>query len=356
MAKCFAHHRQITENQLNQPNILDVWNLRNSKLFDQGQFLLDGITEEMWEVEDKETEFSVSRRQWIQVESSQNEIPEHHLFEESLMEEMKKWKFPLHFIDFETSRSALPFYSGRRPYEQVAFQFSHHIMNENGQVTHHQQALIADGHFPNFEFIRRLKHSLAHDQGTVFTYSHHENTVINEIKEQLENSHEADAQELIAFIDDLSQHRLVDLHKVVKKYYYHPYMGGSISIKYVLPAILKSSPYLQNKYTQAIGAIGLTSLNFPNDHTWISSDNLNPYQSLQEVFANIPEDIVNDEFKKVAQIQDGGSAMMAYGLLMYCNIPKEARLSLENALLRYCELDTLAMVMLYEVLKDLVDQ
>lgn len=356
MAKCFAHHRQINEKELHQPNLLDVWNLRNSKLFDQGKFGLAGITEEMLDIEDHENEFSTTRRQWIQISSTQSKEVEHHLFEEPLIDAMKEWKYPLHFIDFETSRSALPFYAGRRPYEQIAFQFSHHIMDEKGTVAHHQQALIADGRFPNFEFIRRLKASLSNDRGTVFTYSHHENTVINEIKVQLEKSNEEDAPELIAFIDDLGQNRLVDLHKVVKKYFYHPYMGGSISIKAVLPAILLSSPYLQNKYSQEIGKIGVTSLNFPKDHVWISQNNLNPYKALQSVFDNISEEIMNEQFQKVAHIQDGGAAMMAYGLLMYCDIPHEARQSLENALLRYCELDTLAMVMLYEHLRELTNE
>ena len=40
--------------------------------------------------------------------------------------EMATWTYPLHFIDFETSAVALPFYKGQRPYEQTAFQFSHH--------------------------------------------------------------------------------------------------------------------------------------------------------------------------------------------------------------------------------------
>ena len=49
---------------------------------------------------------------------------------------MDKWKFPLNFIDFETSMSALPFNKGRRPYEQIAFQFSHHTVNEDGIIRH----------------------------------------------------------------------------------------------------------------------------------------------------------------------------------------------------------------------------
>lgn len=51
-----------------------------------------------------------------------------------LKNEMSSWKFPLHFIDFETSAVALPFYDKMRPYEQIAFQFSHHgvDLNEDG--------------------------------------------------------------------------------------------------------------------------------------------------------------------------------------------------------------------------------
>ena len=37
-------------------------------------------------------------------------------------------------IDFETSAVALPFYAGMRPYEQIAFQFSHHVMHADGSI------------------------------------------------------------------------------------------------------------------------------------------------------------------------------------------------------------------------------
>lgn len=45
------------------------------------------------------------------------------------------WKFPLHCIDFETSAVAIPFASGRHPYEITAFQFSHHVVHEDGRVS-----------------------------------------------------------------------------------------------------------------------------------------------------------------------------------------------------------------------------
>ena len=44
-------------------------------------------------------------------------------------------------------------------------------------------------------------------------------------------------------------------------------------------------------------------------------------------------------------LQDGGAAMTAYARLQYQALPDTERAAIEAALLRYCELDTLAMVM-----------
>ncbi len=50
------------------------------------------------------------------------------------LSEMSSWVYPLHFIDFETTMVALPFNKGRKPYEGIAFQFSHHVIQEDGEV------------------------------------------------------------------------------------------------------------------------------------------------------------------------------------------------------------------------------
>lgn len=52
-------------------------------------------------------------------------------------------------------------------------------------------------------------------------------------------------------------------------------------------------------------------------------------------------------------IADGATALTAYGKLQYMDIPEEERLEIENSLLKYCELDSLAMLMIYEHLRDL---
>jgi hypothetical protein len=47
-------------------------------------------------------------------------------------------------------------------------------------------------------------------------------------------------------------------------------------------------------------------------------------------------------------LADGGAAMTAYNYLQFSEIPLEQRKSISTSLLRYCELATLAMVMLVE--------
>ena len=68
----------------------------------------------------------------------------------------------MHFIDFETSTVALPFTEGMRPYEAVAFQYSHHLVYEGeGHIEHRGQLILdAPGFFPNFEFVHQLKIAL----------------------------------------------------------------------------------------------------------------------------------------------------------------------------------------------------
>ena len=53
-------------------------------------------------------------------------------------------------------------------------------------------------------------------------------------------------------------------------------------------------------------------------------------------------------------VANGGAAMVAYGQLQQRGLPAEERRRLEGQLLRYCELDTLAMVMVYEALREWV--
>ena len=222
--------------------------------------------------------------------------------------------------------------------------------------------------FPNFEFLRKLKRQLEGDNGTIFRYATHENTILRVIREQLENSDQADKQELMDFIDSITNYKvgrekisgprdMVDLLEIVKKYYYHPDMKGSNSIKVVLPAILNSSKAIQKKYSQPIYGSLIPSKNFDKDNAkaWITYGQdgkvENPYKHLDTIASFLgvtPEELeAFDSTEPLDEsIANGGAALAAYTKLQFSDaVCTEA---LEKALLRYCELDTMSMVFIWE--------
>ncbi len=368
--ECWEKQQSWTEDDFNKPNTFQVWNFRKGKkLFEQENkiFLVD-ITEEDVVVKPVAGRISPSERQWIQIEKQQNNDTTPYLLKEELIEELASWVFPLNFIDFETSAVALPFNKGRKPYEQIAFQFSHHTIDKNGIIKHESEYINFEaGKFPNFEFVRALKKALSINKGSIFKYATHENSILNAIYLQLESSNEPDKKDLQEFIQSIShsksdstikwcgERNMIDLCEVVKKYYYDPFMGGSNSIKAVLPAVLNSSKYLQEKYSQPIGQIGVGSKNFNNKHTWFQFEQgklVSPYKILPPLFNNWTEEQLEATISELDSIANGGAALTAYGKLQYTDMTEEERIELKNSLLKYCELDTLAMVMIYEFFKE----
>ena len=291
---------------------------------------------------------------------------------DALRKEMDKWVYPLHMIDFETSAVALPFYKGLHPYESIAFQYSHHIIRktEDGEysIEHAGQFInVEKGHFPNFDFIRALKAELDKDGGSIFRYADHENTILNHIAKQLAESSESDKDELISFIMSITQDKkrnrdggprnMIDMLQLVKKYYYHPSMRGSNSIKVVLPAVLNSSKFIQEKYSKPIYGSEIKSLNISASApiSWITYDEdgvtvKNPYKLLPPIaeYMGIDQatfDYLDDEDRNKS-VANGGAALTAYSELQFTDgVQSEA---LAKALLRYCELDTMAMVFIWE--------
>ena len=215
-----------------------------------------------------------------------------------------------------------------------------------------------------------MKDSLEVNDGDIFMYSNHENTIINHLVEQVYESDLPDRADLFVFGQQISKSKkdtpiinwvgyraMIDLCKIIKDYYYNPYSKGSNSIKQVLPAIFKSSNFIRDKYSQPIGKIGLNSLNFDSKKVWLNIINdkvEDPYKSLPKVF-----DEWDDGFETISEIEDinnGGAALTAYGKLQYTDMNDDERLKIKDALLRYCELDTLAMVMIFEHLKELTEK
>ena len=365
--ECWAEKFGLTPQDLAQGTVLDIWNYRGkSKLISDGRVRLSAVTEDDIGIKDGGETLSRTERQWMQV----NGIPKEEnrggywLAEYWINQAMAQWVYPYHFIDFETSTVALPFFAGMRPYEQIAFQFSHHVMHSDGRVEHAGQFLMTSpGEFPNFAFARALKRELDKDEGTVFMWSPHENTILNRIGQQLTTMANLpdDANELIDFINTLTKdgiRAMYDLCSLSKDAYFHESIKGSNSIKKVLPAVMANSAWLKQNYSQANygSPQGIPSKNYTEFTWWQPDSNGNPIEpySLLRSYAEdlLGEKVLNNEDPDDLVIAEGGAAATAYARLQFETINLVTRDKINQALLRYCELDTLAMVMIVQGWQD----
>ena len=365
---CFQTTLNVESDIFLRPNVFELWNFRGKdKLINEGKLLLEQMDDTDLEVVSAEIGLSNSERQFLQIQKAKSKDDTVYFDNEGLLKEMQTWEYPLHFIDFETTMVAIPFGANQAPYEGIAFQFSHHTLEADGTVTHEGEFLSAEpGKFPNYDFVRSLRDQLIGDNGTIFRYSAHENTYLNLILEQLQKATYpvGDKQELIAFIKSIASpsaksedpwspdREMVDLLELVKKYYFDPAAKGSNSIKHILPSVLRWSSFLQTKYSKSIyGAKnGIVSKNF-QDWTWIQKtpEGLvkDPYDLLPKLFTSathVDERLLTNG----SELKNGGAALMAYAKMQFEHMSDYERSELQAGLLKYCELDTLAMVMIYE--------
>ncbi len=397
--ECWREVAKFTDKDFNEPLVKDLWagylGTKRDVWTKAGVYKMADITEKLLDrhnAKDTKPGLDHCERKWLQIAMATDNkdlLADYasdildcgaYLDVEGLRQEMAKWKFPLHMIDFETTAVALPYYEGMRPYEQVAFQFSHHIIEKTTDggysIRHAGQYLNKDvAKFPNFEFVRALREALGHDEGTIFRYAPHENSILRAIYKQLEESNESDKQQLMDFIDEITHAKdkrthkmlhqgkrdMVDLWDVVKRYFYEPReMGGSNSIKEVLPAVLNISQFLKDKYSKPIYGKEIPSQNISSAKpiAWITYDPTghveNPYHLLPPVSSLLGIPIIdNDMLEKIGEdmtIANGGAALTAYNKLMFCDASMTD--ALREALLRYCELDTMAMVFIWEFFND----
>lgn len=368
--ECWKEANNWTDQDFENGTVLDLWNSRKKQKFidnnllkltdlDKSDILKDDVDEEAGL-----NGLSRSQRQVLQL----GEIPADYDFGDFYFDKplvqvvMSDWNYPYHLIDFETSAVALPFYEGMRPYESIAFQFSHHILHQDGSVEHANEFLCVEpGEFPNYKFARALKKALSQDSGSVFMWSHHENTILSSILLQLSEDPQPpeDAEQLKEFILSITKggdREMIDLCRIAEKAYFHPDTKGSNSIKKVLPAILKTSKFLQEIYSHPVygSANGIKSKNFES-FTWAQKDKTDLYGVLKEYAEKVlkeTESLPDEDNTSI--ISEGGAAATAYSRLQFEYLDDANRENIKAALLRYCELDTLAMVMIVQGWQELI--
>jgi len=230
----------------------------------------------------------------------------------------------MYFIDFETSRLALPYHHGMRPYGLVAFQWSCHTVASHGQQPTHAEWLNKTDVWPNKLFAESLREAIG-DSGPVLTWSHFEGTTIKQIMPELIRFGH-DVPELVDWMADVVENRIVDMHDWAKNDYYNPGMRGRTSIKVVLDALWKSDGAMRKQFEAWTGMA--------------ADESRDPYASLPPV-----------EISGVLQdVHEGTGAMRAYQEMMYGADKNDPAVKdmWAGLLQRYCELDTLSMVLILE--------
>jgi hypothetical protein len=275
-------------------------------------------------------------RQIIQLQNTKSDT---EWFSGTMRSEMNEWEYPLHFIDFETTITALPFHKGMRPYEFVAFQWSCETISTPKAEPVHSEWLNLEPAFPNFKFAESLMKQVGLN-GTFLMWATHENTVLRNVYEQMDlYGHNNSAlqswlQQVVKF-DKTDSGKFIDMNRFTLENYFHPAMMGKTSIKYTLPAVLQS--YKSSRIEKWLKNFepGISLFKKEKDGTVV-----NPYDLLPDI--GIYED--------AERVQDGTGAMRAYEDLMF-GLSKgdiQAKNDISRALLLYCKLDTLAMVIIWE--------
>ena len=242
------------------------------------------------------------------------------------------FKYPLHFVDFETYLGSIPFHANMRPYELIAFQWSLHTIEREGAAPVHREWLHDNNEFPNFEFASALKDAIG-ETGTPFMWATHENTVLRTILHQMETygyENEELREWIIRITHDKTssrEGRLVDMNKMTLEHYFHPKMKGKTSIKKVLPAIWENNSYLHEvAHFSSFKSVDL------------EGRIIDPYDLLAaQSDEDTGEDVVNV----------GTAAMRAYYRYRFDqSLTIQQKEEIKNQLKNYNKLDTLSMVII----------
>ena len=154
---------------------------------------------------------------------------------EGIREELEKLTFPLYFLDYETFSPAIPLFNGYGAFDKVPFQFSHHILRSLDGEPEHVEYLHLEQSDPTEAVVQLLQKHIG-PTGTIVAWN---------------KSFEMDVHRRMAhrlpqyapFIERMNT-MFYDLKDVFhKQYYVHPDFKGSVSIKYVLPALVPSLQY-----------------------------------------------------------------------------------------------------------------
>jgi len=144
--------------------------------------------------------------------------------------------FPLCFLDFETTYMVpIPLFDGMKPYEQLPFQFSLHVIEKEGAEPVHYAYLARDLQNPCEEFLSDLLAAIP-PGACILTWN--KTFEVNRLEELAAKFPEKRA-EINAVVEHIRDLMVPFRDKSI----YHWKLNGSYSIKNVLPALIDGYSY-----------------------------------------------------------------------------------------------------------------
>ncbi|MCA9388920.1 DUF2779 domain-containing protein, partial [Candidatus Berkelbacteria bacterium] len=211
---------------------------------------------------------------------------------EKIREFLEPIKYPLYFLDYETTAGVVPLVDGMRPWQQLPIQYSIHVQNEPGAELIHKEFIHTEKSNPSEKLIDQLQQDIGTDGTILVWYEPFEKGRNIELGLVL--------PEQMDFVKEVNE-RVVDLMIPFKKGWYEDYrFRGSSSIKAVLPVLIPELSY---------------------------------------------EDL---------EVQDGLTAQRLWTETIFLGKNQADKDKLLDDLLAYCKLDTLAMVEIFSKLNDIV--
>ena len=200
-------------------------------------------------------------------------------------------QYPIYFLDYETLSDVVPPFDGTRPYQQVPFQYSLHIQREPGADLEHREYLHEEKSNPVPPLLEQLQRDIG-DKGSGIVWYDSFETRRNTEMGEMSPSH-------AAFLKDIND-RVIDLmDPFYKGWFVDHNFHGSSSIKKVLPVLVPDLSYAE------------------------------------------------------LSIHDGETAKREWMDLVLHGKGSENRAKTFENLRSYCKLDTLAMVRIFDFLKQL---
>jgi hypothetical protein len=200
-------------------------------LYRLGQKAFDLLEQGVEKIVEIHENFNLNGAQRIQLDAVRSRKP--HIDRPAITAFLKELEYPIYFLDFETFGTAIPLFDYVRPYQQVPFQFSLHIVNSEGGTPEHHSYLSDSDADPRPEILSRLK-SLLGTEGSIVSY--------NAAFERGRIKESCEAYPEYSTWWENTEPRIVDLLAPFRAFhYYHPAQEGSASMKAVLPALTGKS-------------------------------------------------------------------------------------------------------------------